>query len=115
MCAPKGSRSEPAHVRAPTAATVSAAPAVRPTAPTTAASAAINAPRHAPPTTAPATNQLAVTAQRRPRPASASGVTVDSIESPHGDHVERTATAPAVTTASTTTIVTSTPPVGRPG
>ena len=59
-------------------------------------------PSVSPPTTAPITNQVAVERNRWPRPCSASGVMVDSIESPHGDQVERTAAATATTSAIST-------------
>ena len=45
-------------------------------------------------------NQAALAAQRLLRPRSPIGVMVDSIDRPHGDHVDRTAAATATTDAS---------------
>jgi hypothetical protein len=55
-------------------------------------------------------NQPALRAKRFPRPASASGVSCESIDNPHGDHVDRAAAAHATTTASTMSIMTLGPP-----
>jgi hypothetical protein len=49
-------------------------------------------------------NHAAVEANRWPRPDSASGVIDDSIDSPHGDQVERAAEATATTKPAATTI-----------
>ena len=54
-------------------------------------------PERGSPEQAPATNQVAVAPYRWPRLRSPNGVMVDSIDSPHGDHVERTAAATATT------------------
>src|SRR5262245_61678860 len=76
--------------------------AVRPTQDRRPAASATNTPVVAPPITEPTRNQLAVQRKRCPRPDSASGVMVESIDRPHGDQVERTAAATAVTAASPT-------------
>ena len=47
------------------------------------------APSVAPPASAPTRYHEAAADQRCPRPCSASGVMVDSMERPQGDHVER--------------------------
>jgi hypothetical protein len=56
---------------------------------TPAARRARTAPRVAPPATLPVRYQVAVVHQRCPRPFSAKGVMVDSMETPQGDQVER--------------------------
>ena len=76
------------------AGTISRAPAAR---------RARTAPRVAPPATLPVKYQVAVAHQRCPRPFSAKGVMVESMETPQGDHVERTPPASAMATAQTTT------------
>ena len=67
----------------------------------TAASSAAPRPSVAPPSVAPRMNQVAVVRNRLPRPCSPSGVIVESIDCPHGDHVERIAAATATTPART--------------
>src|SRR5436190_23744397 len=66
------------------------------------ASTAAAAPSVAPPSTVPATNHVVVTHQRWPRLRSPRGVIVESIEWPHGDHVDRTAATTARTRAAPT-------------
>src|SRR4051812_24970177 len=109
---PNTRRSEAAARAASTAATASAVDDVRSTlAPSSAARVAVPTPNVAPPAAAPTTNHVAVAPKRWRRVRSASGVMVDSIDWPHGDHVERTAAATASATASTmrTSISTSEP------
>src|SRR3954447_23253452 len=76
------------------------------------------APSAMPPATAPATNHDAVTANRLCRPRSPNGVMLESIDSPHGDHVARTAPTTAdATPIHTTAAVTALAPgtgSGRP-
>jgi hypothetical protein len=49
-------------------------------------------------------NQVQVTRYRCPLPRSAKGVMVESIDSPHGDHVERAAAAPPTRKARTVSV-----------
>ncbi len=60
---------------------------------------AMTRPSVAPPTVPPATNQAAVLPYRWPRPRSARGVTVASMETPQGDQVERIPATTATTAA----------------
>ncbi len=65
------------------------------------------APMVTPPRTEPATKNIAATPNRLFRPRSPSGVMLESIDSPHGDQVDRTAPTTAdATPAHTTTAVT---------
>ena len=98
---------------ASTAALTTASPATIPStvaavmsiAATPTASSAIAPPSMAPPTTEPTMNHAAVVRYRYPRDASPTGVSCESIDCPHGDHVERIAAAMATKAPSTRTVV----------
>src|SRR5262249_42073499 len=99
-----------AATSASTAVTARAALAATPSAPAIPAPIAISATSVNPPSVAPATNHAAVRAKRWPRPASASGVSWESMDNPHGDQVDRAAAASATTTPSTMSVMTMEPP-----
>ena len=75
-----------------------------PSRPYPAAATAHPAPSSAPPVSAPATYQIAVTQNRFPRAASDTGLSEESIDSPQGDHMPRTAATTATARARRTVI-----------